>query len=326
MPAISFVAGAAEEFDHRRRQLMADAEPPLRDRYLRLGQGRKVGAVCSICVAGAARRGAILDQIDLGDREGWIERPQRHIQRIGRRFRRRAADIAGRAHRALPGPPRIGSVVRRAGLAIENAGGIFAGQRDVALATGIDHRREIVAVVALPPRAHELAVGPEVVGPVFRVIGRVRTEPDLRAAAQMEIDIAQQCDRSRAIPVAGRDDDASAAGAVARRDGGGRGVIVGRAGRGRETGRARRTGGIDERHLDKLALRGAKAGDVELAQFSPSAFGRIAQPGEIVDDELGLLPRITGMARCRPAAAAQQRAASRRPRKQAAAGKSKPSV
>src|SRR5262249_20345082 len=221
----------------------------------------------------------------------------------GRPLRWLAADVAGSADSAFPSPPRIGAVVRRAGVAVENTGVILTGQRNVVLAVSIDHRGEIVAVVALPARAHQLAVESEIVRPEFGVVGRVRAKPDLRTAAQMKIDVAQQCDRSRAIPVAGRDDDASAAGAMARRNGGGEGgVIVGRAGRGREAGRARGAGSVDERHLDELALHGAEAGDMELTQFTPAAFGCVAEPSEAIDDELRLPPRIAGVTagvRCR---------------------------
>ena len=55
--------GAAEEFDHRWRQLMTDAEDPLRKRDLCFGQSRKIKGVRGICIAVAARRVAVFDQI-----------------------------------------------------------------------------------------------------------------------------------------------------------------------------------------------------------------------------------------------------------------------
>jgi hypothetical protein len=39
-------------------------------------------------------------------------------------------------------------------------------------------------------------------------------------------------------------------------------------------------------------LRGTKGSDVKLAQFAPPAFGRVAESGEAIDDELCLSPWI----------------------------------
>lgn len=103
-------------------------------------------------------------------------------------------------------------------------------------------------------------------GPCFGVIYRVRAEPDLRATLQVEIDIAHN--------VIGPGQYQSPAGtmtrppptAIAGRNSSGEcGVFVGRAGCSCETGRARRAGGVDERYLNELALRGTKASDVKLA-------------------------------------------------------------
>src|SRR6516162_8686698 len=117
---------------------MAEAEHPLRDRYLRLGQSRQIGIVLRIRVVGAAPWRPKLDQVDLGDGQRRVELAQRHIQRVGRPLRWLAADVASGADSAFPSPPRTGAVVRRAGLAVENTGVILTGQRNVVLAVGID--------------------------------------------------------------------------------------------------------------------------------------------------------------------------------------------
>jgi hypothetical protein len=80
----------------------------------------------------------------IADNVGWLDFTHaltfanafRHIQRIWRPLQRLAADVTGSADRPLPGPPRIGAVIECAGLAVENAGVVLVGQRDIILAVG----------------------------------------------------------------------------------------------------------------------------------------------------------------------------------------------
>src|SRR6202171_1648867 len=95
------------------------------------------------------------------------------------------------ARHSLPGPP-----VRLVGLTVERS---LAGDGDVFALEGVDERRVVHQLDALPPREH------------VRVVSRIAAEAERGPGLQVQLHAALEPDRAGEV-LAGRDDHASATG------------------------------------------------------------------------------------------------------------------
>jgi hypothetical protein len=268
---------AANEFDQAGAQEVAMPEHALFDRHARFGQGGQVAAVAAPVLARP------LYQQAFGFRQFWRDQLEIRVLRIGRHLRRRMPGALA----ALPVPPAVAAAFERhAALAIEDAGPVLAGERDIVLAMGVHHRRKIQAIVALPAGEHQLAVRPAIVVAMARVVGRIGAEIDVRAGGQVHMHVRAQHDGSGAVPAAGRYEHATAAGGVAGRDGGGDGAVAVLGSRRGRVELALFFGRQVARDLHHLAWRRAIGGNVEVL------LAKCERRGEAVNDRLRALPGV----------------------------------
>jgi hypothetical protein len=216
-------------------------------------------------------------------------------------------DAVFQALPAFPGPPAVRPVGElEAGLAVQDAGPVFAGQGDVCLPIGVDHGGIVEQVIALPAYQGQLAVPAAVEIAVPGVVDRVLAEVDMSASLQVHVHVGQQHDGSGAIPVTSGYHHPPTSGGIAGGDGrldGGIAILGAR--RGTIDG-----GVLGEGHPGSgghhLAGGRTKGGDGEIF------LAKREWPGKAINDGLGLLPWIgvgNGLSRLRNAC---QRQAGRR--------------